>query len=189
MARDLGEPTAVSTVRVPGVEEEDRKRLLRERRRLIKKRTMTTNAIRGLLMLHGIHDLNPRSKRFAEELDTVRTGYGTSLPPGVHGEICRATRLLELVEEQIAEVEAERDRIVERARDRVRQDAAQRRFPVVHDVARLANAAQLRRKVPEMDLVPGRHHREPLARRPVEVVCKQQGGPRGVRAARVNASG
>ena len=84
IARDLGEPTAVNTVRIPSVEEEDRKRLARERR-LIKKRTMTTNAIRGLLMLHGIYDLNPRSKRFAEELDTVRTGYEISLPSGVHG--------------------------------------------------------------------------------------------------------
>ena len=123
MARDLGEPAAVSTVRVPSVEEEDRKRLLRERRRLIKKRTMTTNTIRGLLMLHGVYDLNPHSKRFTEALDAVRTGYGTPLPPGVHAEIRRAARLLRLVEEQIAEVEAERDRIVERAGDQARQDA------------------------------------------------------------------
>ena len=125
MARDLGEPTAVSTVRVPSVEEEDRKRLARERRRLVKQRTMTTNAIKGLLMLHGIHDLDPRSKGFAEALDTVRTGYGAPLPPGVHGEIRRATRLLGCVEAQVAEVEAERDRRVERARDEARHDAGE----------------------------------------------------------------
>ena len=40
MAFDRGEPLAPGTVRVPSVEEEDRRRLLRERRRLVKQRTM-----------------------------------------------------------------------------------------------------------------------------------------------------
>ena len=72
MAHHRGDPHALSTVRIPSVEEEDRKRLLRERRRLVKQRTMLTNSIKGLLMLHGVFDLNPRSKRFTEHLDAAR---------------------------------------------------------------------------------------------------------------------
>ena len=115
MAFDRGEPLAPNPVRVPSVEEEDRRRLLRERRRLVKQRTMLANSIKGLLMLHGVFDLDPRKRDFAERLDAVRTGYGTPLPPGLRAEVRRTATLLAVVEGQIAEVEAERDRIVARA--------------------------------------------------------------------------
>ena len=115
MAFDRGEPLAPGTVRVPSVEEEDRRRLLRERRRLVKQRTMLANSVKGLLMLHGVFDLDPRKRDFAQRLDAARTGYGTPLPPGLRAEVRRTTALLEVVEGQIAEVEAERDRIVARA--------------------------------------------------------------------------
>ena len=115
MAFDHGEPLAPGTVRVPSVEEEDRRRLLRERRRLVKQRTMLANSVKGLLMLHGVFDLDPRKRDFAERLDAARTGYGTPLPPGLRAEVRRTATLLAVVEGQIAEVEAERDRIVARA--------------------------------------------------------------------------
>ena len=115
MAFDRGEPLAPGTVRVPSVAEEDRRRLLRERRRLVKQRTMLANSVKGLLMLHGVFDLDPRKRDFAERLDAARTGYGTPLPPGLRAEVRRAATLLAVVEGQIAEVEAERDRIVARA--------------------------------------------------------------------------
>ena len=115
IAIDRGEPQAPGAVRVPSVEEEDRRRLLRERRRLVKQRTMLTNSVKGLLMLHGVFGLDPRARGFAERLDAARTGYGAPLPPGLRAEVRRTTTLLEVVEDQIAEVEAERDRIVARA--------------------------------------------------------------------------
>ena len=115
IAIDRGEPQAPGTVRVPSVEEEDRRRLLRERRRLVKQRTMLTNSVKGLLMLHGVFDLAPCRKDFAEQLDAACTGYGTPLPPGLRVEVRRASALLAVVEGQITEVEAERDRIVARA--------------------------------------------------------------------------
>ena len=115
MAFDRGEPLAPNPVRVPSMEEEDRRRLLRERRRLVKQRTMLANSVKGLLMLHGVFDLDPRKRDFAERLDAVRTGYGTPLPPGLRAEVRRTATLLAVVEGQIAEVEAERDRIVARA--------------------------------------------------------------------------
>ena len=114
-AFDRGEPSAMSPVRVPSVEEEDRRRLLRERRRLVKQRTMLASSVKGLLMLHGVFDLDPRKRDFAQRLDAARTGYGTPLPPGLRAEVRRTTTLLAVVESQIAEVEAERDRIVARA--------------------------------------------------------------------------
>ena len=115
MAFDRGEPSAMSPVRIPSVEEEDRRRLLRERRRLVKQRTMLANSAKGLLMLHGVFDLDPRKRDFTQRLDAARTGYGTPLPPGLRAEVRRTTALLAVVEGQIAEVEAERDRIVARA--------------------------------------------------------------------------
>ena len=115
MAFDRGEPRAPGTVRVPSVAEEDRRRLLRERRRLVKQRTMLANSVKGLLMLHGVFGLDPRKRDFAERLDAARTGYGTPLPPGLRAEVRRTATLLAVVEGQIAEVEAERDRIVARA--------------------------------------------------------------------------
>ena len=108
LAFERGEPRAPSPVRVPSVGEEDR-------RRLVKQRTLLANAIQGLLMLHGVFDLDPRKRGFAGRLEAVRTGYGTALPPGLRAEVRRTAALLAVVEGQVAEVEAERDRIVARA--------------------------------------------------------------------------
>ena len=51
LAHDRGAAAVLS--RVPSVAEEDRQRLVKER-------TALTNAIKGLLTLHGIVDLEPR---------------------------------------------------------------------------------------------------------------------------------
>jgi transposase len=61
MQRALGrhlrdEPDACSVVRVPSVEEEDAKRLHRERKRLVQERVQHVNRIKGLCALHGIYD-------------------------------------------------------------------------------------------------------------------------------------
>ena len=99
------------------LEEEDRKRLLRERRRLVKERTSLTNSIKGLLKLHGIFDLDPRLKGFDEKFADVETAYGSPFPPRARQEIDRLKERLSLVERQIAEVEAERDAAVRTGAD------------------------------------------------------------------------
>ena len=76
LAHDRGDAAVLSRVRIPSVEEEDRKRLLRERRRLVKERTSLTNAVKGLLKLHGIFDLQPRAKGFEARFAEGRTAYG-----------------------------------------------------------------------------------------------------------------
>ena len=63
VAHDRGDTTALRRVRVPSVEQEDNRRLLRERRCLVKERTSLCNRIGGLLKLHGIFDLHPPRAR------------------------------------------------------------------------------------------------------------------------------
>ena len=112
LAHDRGDAAVLSRVRVPSVEEEDGKRLHRERQRLGKERTSLTNSIKGLLKLHGIFDLQPRSKDLEAKFTDVKTAYGEPFPPRARQEILRIAERLALVEEQIAQVEAERDAFV-----------------------------------------------------------------------------
>ena len=112
LAHDRGDAAVLSRVWVPSVEEEDRKRLLRERRRLVKERTSLTNSIKGLLKLHGIFHLEPRTKGFEARFSEVNTGYGEPFPPRARREVLRLAERLSLVERQIAEVQAERDAVV-----------------------------------------------------------------------------
>ena len=112
LAHDRGDAAVLSRVRVPSMEEEDRKRLLRERRRLVKERTSLNNSIKGLLKLHGIFDLAPRAKDFEKKLADAGTAYGSPFPARARREIKRLKERLSLVGRQIAEVEAERDEVV-----------------------------------------------------------------------------
>ena len=112
LAHDRGDAAVLSRVRIPSVEEEDRKRLLRERRRLVKERTSLTNSIQGLLKLQGIFHLNPCRKRFVEKFADVTTGFGTPFPTRARQEILRLAERLALVEQQIVQVEGERDAVV-----------------------------------------------------------------------------
>ena len=78
----------------------------------MKERTSLTNAVKGLLKLHGIFDLQPRAKGFEARFAEVRTAYESTFPPRARQEILRLAERLSLVERQIAQVEAERDAIV-----------------------------------------------------------------------------
>ena len=113
LAHDRGDAAVLSRVRVPSVEEEDRKRLIRERRRLVKERTSLSNAIKGLLKLHGIFDLEPRARDFQARFAYVRTAYGEAFPPKARQEIVRIAERLGVVLRQIDEVEAERNAVTQ----------------------------------------------------------------------------
>ena len=58
-AWDRGEAGALSCVRIPTPKEEDAKRLMRHRDRLVQTRTRINYTIRGLLRLHGVTVLTP----------------------------------------------------------------------------------------------------------------------------------
>jgi transposase len=110
-----GEMDACSVVRVPSLEDEDAKRLHRERKRLISERVQHVNRIKGLCALHGIYDYRPLRADRKAQLEGLRTGDGRPLPSRLNAEIRRELQRLELVVQMIKEVEAERDAIIEEA--------------------------------------------------------------------------
>ena len=98
----------MSPVRIPTVGEEDAKRLLRRRERLVKERRRHANAIAGLLRLHGVSIGDPAGKGFRARLDGIETVYGTELRPGLLAEIHGILDQLELAVAELKTVEAEK---------------------------------------------------------------------------------
>jgi transposase len=101
-----GEPQACRVVHVPSVEDEDRKRRSRARERLLKERTAHTNRIKGLLHGQGIRDAFPLKPGFVESLESVRTGDGHLVAPGLKQEIVYEHERLSLVNKHLALLEA-----------------------------------------------------------------------------------
>lgn len=96
-------------VQVPSVEREDARRTHRERQRLIAQRVQHVIRIKCLLATQGVYTFRPLRRDRWEQLKEVRTADGRDLPQRLRGEIERGFRRLELVLEQIAAAEAERD--------------------------------------------------------------------------------
>jgi transposase len=100
-------------VRVPSVEAEDRRRLTRERERLLSERNAHLARIKGLLMLHGVREFRPFLPDWKERLDAVLTADGRRLPAHLKGEIERECRRLWLAKEMLRDVEREIERGIE----------------------------------------------------------------------------
>jgi transposase len=113
MAWARGERRVCSMVRPPSPEEEDRRRLTRERATLLKERIQHTNRIKGLLHGRGIIDYDPLREDRLARLDALETGDGRPLPERLKAEIRRELERVELVASQIAAVERERDALIE----------------------------------------------------------------------------
>src|SRR5712671_1045209 len=113
-----GEPEACSVAQVPRVEEEDAKRLHRERKRLVVERVQHVTRIKGLCAAQGIYNYAPLRPDRWSQLEKLRTGDGRSLPARLKSEIVRELKRLELVLEMIETVEAERDAIIKDPRSR-----------------------------------------------------------------------
>ena len=110
MAWTRGERRVCSMV--PSPEDEDRRRLCREREALVTERIRHTNRIKGLLAGQGILDVDPLRPKHRERLDEVRTGDGRPLPPCLLAEIRRQLGRLDAVVRDLATVEAERNGLV-----------------------------------------------------------------------------
>lgn len=104
-----GEPRVCAMVRPPSVEEEDRRRLSRERKTLVAERTEHVNRIKGLLFAQGIAGYEPLRRDRRERLDALTSGDGRALAVHVKAQIARELDRLELLIDQIKAVEAERD--------------------------------------------------------------------------------
>ena len=102
-----GDRFACKTVHVPSPSQEDDRRPWRERQRLVNERTQHINRLKGLLHGQGVRDALPRAKGFCAWLAGVRTSDGRSLPAHLMAELKREHARLQLVEEQIAELEAQ----------------------------------------------------------------------------------
>ena len=97
MACKRGEPRVCSLVRIPSAEEEDRRRIGRERKQLTSERVAHTNRIKGLLFSQGVTDYNPVLKDRRQRLEELRTGDGRALPSHLKTQIQRELDRLELV--------------------------------------------------------------------------------------------
>ena len=109
MAWARGERRVCSMVRPPSPEEEDHRRLSREREALVKERIQHTNRIKGLLAAQGITDFEPLRPGHRARLDGLTTGDGRALPPRLKEEIRRQLARLDAVISDLKTVEAGRD--------------------------------------------------------------------------------
>jgi transposase len=108
-----GEPRVCSMVPVPDEADEDARRCVRERMELVSERVGLTNRIGAVLATLGVGDYNPLLRNRQSRLTQLRTGLGEPLPPNAHAKIVRLLARLELVLAQIAELERERDAVME----------------------------------------------------------------------------
>ena len=107
-----GEPRACRMVRVPSAAEEDARLAGRSREVVIKERLAVENRIENLLCLQGISGFKPRLKKAVERLETLRCFSGEAVPPRLLDELRRLMALHRLLSEQLAALEAARDRVV-----------------------------------------------------------------------------
>jgi transposase len=103
-----GEKRHCSMVAIPTMAQEDTRRPGRERQSLVSDQTRIVNRVKAVLALVGIGGFNPRLRKAAQKLQTLRTAEGTPLPDNTHAELCRDLERLSLVRDQIRAIERER---------------------------------------------------------------------------------
>lgn len=109
LAYKRGEPRICAMLRVPSPEEEDRRRIGRERKTLMSERIQHSNRIKGLLFSQGITTFSPLRRDRRARLEALTTGDGRPLPDHMKRQILREIDRLEQVMEQLAVIDAERD--------------------------------------------------------------------------------
>jgi transposase len=124
LAYKRGEPRVCAMVKAPAPEEEDRRRLCRERKVLIAERVKHVNRIKGLLFTQGVSDYEPLRRDRRRRLEELRTGDGRPLPSHLKTQISRELDRLELLLQQIKAVETERDALLAVQRVTARAPAA-----------------------------------------------------------------
>jgi len=109
LAYKRGEPRVCAMLRVPTPEEEDRRRLVRERKALTNERVRHVNRVKGLLFGQGVSDYQPLNRDRRKRLEELVTGDGRPLPSALKAQISRELDRIELLIEQIKAVESARD--------------------------------------------------------------------------------
>jgi transposase len=96
-----GESKVWAVLRVPSEEQEDARRPHRERERLVKERRAHLSRIKSLLVLHNVRLKRVGGKGWAKRLREL------GLPPRLREELQREVQRLELVDRQVAQIEAQ----------------------------------------------------------------------------------
>ncbi len=104
-------------IKAPSPEDEDRRRICRERKVLIAERVEHVNRIKGLLFSQGVSGYEPLRKDRRKRLDELQTGDGRLLPAHLKAQVNRELERLELLLEQITTVENERDTLLAAQKD------------------------------------------------------------------------
>lgn len=118
-----GESRVWSVVRIPTVEEEDRRQLHRELRMLKQERARATNRIRGLLATQGVR--LPKGRHVRLVLDGLRAWDGSELPPALRARLQREWEHVHFLHTKILELDRQRARAIKhdsgQAVEKVRQ--------------------------------------------------------------------
>ena len=112
LAYKRGEPRVCTMVKAPTPEEEDRRRVCRERQVLIAERVQHVNRVKGLLFCQGITGYEPLRRDRRERLEELQTGDNRPLPDHLKSQLRRELDRLELLMKQIKAVEVERDALL-----------------------------------------------------------------------------
>ncbi|HXL87285.1 MAG TPA: IS110 family transposase [Gemmatimonadaceae bacterium] len=112
LAWQRGEPRVCSMVVPPTPEEEDRRRISRERKVLLEERIKHVNRIKGLLASQGITSYQPLRRDRHQRLDELQTLDGRPLPTHLKSQILREIERMEMLLRQIIAVEEVRDTLV-----------------------------------------------------------------------------
>lgn len=109
LAYKRGEPRVCAMLHIPTPEEEDRRRLVRERKALTHERIRHVNRIKGLLFGQGVSGYEPLKRDRRVCLEALVTGDGRPLPPALKAQINRELERIELLITQIKDIEKARD--------------------------------------------------------------------------------
>jgi transposase len=124
------EPRVCSMVPIPDEADEDARRLVRDRLELIKERIKLVNRIGAVLATLGVAEYNPMNRNRRQRLEELRTALGKPLPTHARAKIARMLDRLELVFEQIADLERQRDAVLD-------EDRPDKAAEMIHQLASL----------------------------------------------------
>lgn len=118
-----GESRVWSVVRVPTVEEEDRRQLHRELRTLKNEHTRVVNRMQGLLASQGLQ--LPKGRDVSDRLEQMRLWDGSPLPAGLRARLQREWKHAQFLHAKIGELQRQRSLAIKHDRgeatDKVRQ--------------------------------------------------------------------
>jgi transposase len=110
-----GEPKVWHVVRVPSLEQEDGRQLHRELSSLKRERTRHINRIKGLLVSQGVR--LEIKKDFPEQVSAAKLWDDSPLPPGMKARVLREFARIQLANQHIKALEAERRQVIRTATD------------------------------------------------------------------------